>query len=172
MNYYQTYPNPPVQFNTYQPYQPPEMTMNYQQQPIMTMPSQISTYYPPMENGGINYTDSTMNQNYNPINTMTDSSTNSDFNRGMNHLVKSAHKDRGVMVKENGLNTPYHNPTNNIKGDNTERKKQLLNNIQQQMTLSRSSRLQELEKKRLEDEKYMSEMNNYYPFGRYLFVKV
>jgi hypothetical protein len=154
MNDYQMYPNNMNQltfnpnqqgYNDFTPYQPPQMGI------------------PNYNNQNNTFLNNTMPNSYNHNADMMPMQTG-DFNNNMNHLVRSTHKDRGVVMKENGGATPYNNNFQN--NQNVERKKQLLSNIQQQMTLSKSSKLQELERKRKEDEKYLNEMNNFYPFGR------
>jgi hypothetical protein len=158
MNDNYTYPiNEPIQYNSYQP------DNGNHQPPMMNIPQMNNPYYQ-MSNPQFN--NSTPNQ-YNPYH---HEPIPSDVNRSMNKLVKSAHKDRGIIVKDNGATTPYGN--NNFNEEHQQRKLQLLNNIQQQLSLTKSNKLLELEKRKKEDEKYLNDMNNFYPFGRYLNINV
>ena len=53
-----------------------------------------------------------------------------------------------------------------IKADERQRKKILLKNIQAQINLRKKKKLEELQKRKEEDEKYFKEMIEKYPFGR------
>ncbi len=72
----------------------------------------------------------------------------------------------------NKISTPYNYNTSrisstiDIKADERRRKKILLNNIQAQINLRKKTKLEELEKEKEEDKKYLKEMFEQYPFGR------
>lgn len=86
---------------------------------------------------------------------------NNDFNSSMNNIVRNNLKSRGISFRNDNI----HNSSNNSPLV-SDRKKLLLNSIQQQMGLTKNTKLQELERKRKEDEKYVLEMGTRYPFGR------
>ena len=78
-------------------------------------------------------------------------------------------------IKNNKISTPYNSynyntsrisSTIDIKADERRRKKILLNNIQTQINLRKKTKLEELEKEKEEDKKYLKEMFEQYPFGR------
>lgn len=108
-----------------------------------------------------NYTNP-MNQNY-PQNP-----DSNNFNSNMDNIVRSTLKSRGIVLKNDHNQSNLNNSPNMSYNRNqtAERKRALLNNIQQQMSLTNNSKLQELEKRKKEDEKYTNEMERGYPFGR------
>jgi hypothetical protein len=100
---------------------------------------------------------------------------NNNFNQNMNNIVKSTLKSRGVIFTQDDERQNPHNqniPVSSYRNNDnnnyevTERKKMLLNNIQQQISLTKNSKLLELEKKKLEEDKYVKDMQQFYPFGR------
>ena len=84
---------------------------------------------------------------------------NGNINQNMNEIVRNQLMSRGVHVGRN--NSPYY-----IKQQDQERKKILLENIQTQMGLAKNTKLKELQRKRQEDEQYLKDMVNSFPFGR------
>ena len=61
----------------------------------------------------------------------------------------------------------FHSPSpNQIRFEEQERKKILLNNIQSQINLTKKTKLEELKKRQEEDAKYLKDMVVSYPFGR------
>ena len=87
-------------------------------------------------------------------------------------------KENNNDINNNNINktpTPYNSynyntsrisSTIDIKADERRRKKILLNNIQAQINLRKKTKLEELEKEKEEDKKYLKEMFEQYPFGR------
>jgi hypothetical protein len=103
------------------------------------------------------------NQSFNNFNNNLNNTE--DFNRNMNNIVKSNLQSRGISFKNNNhdrsmTKSPYRH--------DKDKKKLLLNSIQQQIGMTKNSKFLELEKRRKEDEKYLTEMSSSYPFGRYL----
>jgi hypothetical protein len=94
---------------------------------------------------------------------------NQDFNN--NHIQSDY-----LPGNSNSLNSNQYNYNNNNQGNyinevtedinNINKKKNLMENIQQQISYNKNSKIKELERKRAEDQKYLSEMNNNFPFGR------
>lgn len=82
-----------------------------------------------------------------------------NINLDLNEYVRNKLLSRGITIARS---SPYY-----IKQQQEqERKKTLLENIQNQMNLSKNSKLKELQKKRIEDQKYLKDMINSFPFGR------
>jgi hypothetical protein len=116
-------------------------------------------------NTGFNYQNTFPQQEINnPPNQM-------NFNQNMDHIVRNTLISRGMLNtdhKQSNSFSPvhYNQKFENGAVDDKERKKMLLNNIQQQIVLTKNSKQMELERKRKEDEKYLNDMLNFYPFGR------
>lgn len=74
----------------------------------------------------------------------------------------------------NNYNSPeyYQNMNNHgrytgeILNEENSKKKNLMENIQQQIANNKNTKVKELERKRAEDQKYLSELNNNFPFGK------
>ena len=82
-----------------------------------------------------------------------------NINLDLNEYVRNKLLSRGITIARS---SPYY-----IKQQQEqERKKTLLENIQNQMNLSRNTKLKELQRKRIEDQKYLKDMINSFPFGR------
>ena len=82
-----------------------------------------------------------------------------NINLDLNEYVRNKLLSRGITIARS---SPYY-----IKQQQEqERKKTLLENIQNQMNLSKNSKLKELQRKRIEDQKYLKDMINSFPFGR------
>ena len=82
-----------------------------------------------------------------------------NINQNLNEIVRNQLMSRGITIGRN--NSPYY-----IKQQDQERKKVLLENIQTQMSLTKNTKLKELQRKRQEDEQYLKDMVNSFPFGR------
>ena len=104
-------------------------------------------------NGNNNY-NQTLNQNYN--NNINNNEQN--INNGMNEYVKKE-------LSSYGLNFRSPSPRQ-IRIEEQERKKMLLNNIQSQINLTKKTKLEELRKRQEEDAKYLKDMVISFPFGR------
>ena len=130
-----------------------------------------------------------LKNNNNENNTNTNSNNNSinkDLNESNNNSENDLNSSREQIYQnsnnntlnntKNRLSTPYNNNYNyqkgrisstmDIKENERERKKILLDNIQTQINLRRKTKLEELEKQKEEDVKYLKEMIEGYPFGR------
>ena len=129
------------------------------------------------------------NQNLQNINENNNINTNNNFNENINNNDSGLNTSRDQINNQNNnyntesnfnytksrLTTPY-NKYNfeinrisspiNIKAEESERKKILLDNIQAQINLRRQTKLNELQKTKEEDAKYLKEMFEKYPFGR------
>ena len=82
-----------------------------------------------------------------------------EINQGLNNYVRENLQSRGLHVGR--ISSPR-----SIKMNERERKKYLLNNIQNQINLTKMTKLEELKKRKEEDEKYLKDMIVNYPFGR------
>ena len=102
------------------------------------------------------------NQNYN-MNDMNDQQNNynndQNINNGMNDYVRKELSSHGM----NNLRSPS---PRQIRMEEQERKKILLNNIQSQINLTKKTKLEELKKRQEEDAKYLKDMVVCFPFGR------
>ena len=95
-----------------------------------------------------NYSQSNFNNYNNPM--------SPNINGGMNDYVKRELSSHGL-----NLRTPAQ-----IRIEEQERKKMLLNNIQSQINLTKKTKLEELRKRQEEDAKYLKDMVVCFPFGR------
>ena len=93
-----------------------------------------------------------MNQNYN----MDNNNMNTNINSGMNDYVKKELSSHGLNLRS----------PSQIRLEERERKKMLLNNIQSQINLTKKTKLEELRKRQEEDAKYLKDMVVCFPFGR------
>ena len=98
-----------------------------------------------------------LNQNYN-MNNNQQSYNEQNINSGMNEYVRKE-------LSSHGLNLRSPSPRQ-IRIEEQERKKMLLNNIQSQINLTKKTKLEELRKRQEEDAKYLKDMVVSYPFGR------
>ena len=96
----------------------------------------------------------TLNQNYN--NNINNNEQN--INNGMNEYVNKE-------LASHGLNLRSPSPRQ-IRLEEQERKRMLLNNIQSQINLTKKTKLEELRKRQEEDAKYLKDMVICFPFGR------
>jgi len=131
---------------------------------------------------------------YDPSNPNFQSNVNNNFNPNANTNQKNPEMNYNINPNINQI--PNGNPTNtfinNYENNNNNnnsvspnknlqqnsiigsnpidsehlKKKTLMQGIQQQLQNNKNSKMQELLKKRMEDQKYLADMNNYNPFGR------
>ena len=104
-----------------------------------------------------NMNDNNYNQNYNINNQRNNNGQN--INNGMNEYVRKELSSHGM----NNLRSPS---PRQIRMEEQERKKMLLNNIQSQINLTKKTKLEELKKRQEEDAKYLKDMVVCFPFGR------
>ena len=95
---------------------------------------------------------------YNQIYNSNINTSEQNINNGMNEYVKKE-------LSSNGLNIRSPSPRQ-LRIEEQERKKILLNNIQSQINLTKKTKLEELRKRQEEDAKYLKDMVIYFPFGR------
>ena len=110
-------------------------------------------------NMNINYDNynQNLNQNYG-MNNNQQNYNDQNINSGMNEYVRKE-------LSSHGLNLRSPSPRQ-IRMEEQERKKMLLNNIQSQINLTKKTKLEELRKRQEEDAKYLKDMVVSYPFGR------
>ena len=98
-----------------------------------------------------------LNNGYN--NNYRNDNFGNNINQGMNEYSKNEVSSRG--------NINFRSPSpRQIRMEEQERKKTLLNNIQSQINLTRQTKLEQMKKNKEEDAKYLKDMMVYYPFGR------
>ena len=69
-------------------------------------------------------------------------------------------------LESRGLHVGRSISPRSIRLSNLDRKKTLLENIQAQINLKKRTKLEELNKRKQEDAKYLQDMVIFYPFGR------
>ena len=107
-----------------------------------------------------NYNYNVNNENFqNPNSYNGYNKQNMEINRDMNNYFRSLLKSRGVHLSRV-------NPYQNIKEEENNRKKVYMENIKNQISLLKQSKLKELKKRENEDKQYLKDMINSYPFGR------
>ena len=110
----------------------------------------------------LNNNNNNYNQNYN-MNDMNNQQNNynndQNINNGMNDYVRKELSSHGM----NNLRSPS---PRQIRMEEQERKKILLNNIQSQINLTKKTKLEELKRRQEEDAKYLKDMVVCFPFGR------
>ena len=84
---------------------------------------------------------------------------NQDINIGLNEWVRNDLESRGLHVGRNIS-------PRSIRLSQIDKKKTLLENIQAQINLKKKTKLEELNKRKQEDAKYLQDMVIFYPFGR------
>ena len=82
-----------------------------------------------------------------------------DINIGLNEWVRNDLESRGLHVGRSVS-------PRSIRMSQMDKKKTLLENIQAQINLKKRSKLEELNKRKQEDAKYLQDMVIFYPFGR------
>ena len=122
-----------------------------------------------------NYYNNDMNNNNNNNNIMEENYENNnipnnqnnnnlyksqDINIGLNEWVKNDLVARGLHVGRSVVSP------RSIRMSQLDRKKTLLENIQAQINLKKRNKLEELNKRKQEDAKYLQDMVIFYPFGR------
>jgi hypothetical protein len=94
---------------------------------------------------------------------------NSNFNQNSNHMNQemnfNMNQANNQIPNGNHAANNFNNNNNPLNGENLK-KKLLMEGIQQQIQNNKNSKLQELIKKKMEDQKYLTDMNTYNPFGR------
>ena len=83
-----------------------------------------------------------------------------DINIGLNEWVRNDLVARGLHVRRSVVSP------RSIRMSQLDRKKTLLENIQAQINLKKRNKLEELNKRKQEDAKYLQDMVIFYPFGR------
>ena len=83
-----------------------------------------------------------------------------DINIGLNEWVRNDLVARGLHVGRSVVSP------RSIRMSQLDRKKTLLENIQAQINLKKRNKLEELNKRKQEDAKYLQDMVIFYPFGR------
>ena len=107
-----------------------------------------------------NYNYNVNNENFqNPNSYNGYNKQNMEINRDMNNYFRSLLKSRGVHLSRG-------NSYQDIKEEENNRKKVYMENIKNQISLLKQSKLKELKKRENEDKQYLKDMINSYPFGR------
>jgi len=115
------------------------------------------------------------NQNLQNNDNKNEDNVNNENNLNNNNLKESNNIENNNDINNNKISNPYNSfnyntsrisSTIDIKADERRRKKILLNNIQAQINLRKKTKLEELQKEKEEDKKYLKEMFEQYPFGR------
>ena len=99
-----------------------------------------------------------MNQNYNN-NNQQNNNMDQNINNGMNEYVRKE-------LSSHEINPIYSASPQQLRREEQERKKMLLNNIQSQINLTKKTKLEELKKRQEEDAQYLKDMVVCFPFGR------
>jgi len=111
-------------------------------------------------NNSNNINNENMNMNINQnINNENNLYKSEDINVGLNKWVKNDLNSLGLHVGRS-------NSPNTIRISHRDKKKLLLENIQAQINLRKKTKLEELNKRKQEDAKYLQDMVIFYPFGR------
>ena len=137
--------------------------------------------------GGANQ-DNNYNQPYNKMNSMSGYPRGSYMNEmnninNMNNNINQNQQNFGNtynmgnrnytpnpnqgMNGQNPFNNSFRSPSpRQIRMEELEKKKTLLNNIQSQINLTRQNKMEQMNKNKEEDAKYLRDMMVYYPFGK------
>ena len=137
--------------------------------------------------GGANQ-DNNYNQPYNKMNSMSGYPRGSYINEmnninNMNNNINQNQQNFGNtynmgnrnytpnpnqgMNGQNPFNNSFRSPSpRQIRMEELEKKKTLLNNIQSQINLTRQNKMEQMNKNKEEDAKYLRDMMVYYPFGK------
>ena len=115
-------------------------------------------------NNNINYNNNypnnqNINYSYSPNEYNGYNNFNNSINQEMNNYFRTELKSRGINLTRG-------NSIQNIREQERERKKALRDNIESQIALSKQTKLEELMRKRKEDEQYLKDMEICFPFGR------
>ena len=125
-------------------------------------PNNNNNYY---NNDMNNNNNNIMEENYENNNIPNNQNNNNlyksqDINIGLNEWVKNDLVARGLHVGRSVVSP------RSIRMSQLDRKKTLLENIQAQINLKKRNKLEELNKRKQEDAKYLQDMVIFYPFGR------
>ena len=125
-------------------------------------PNNNSYYNNDMNNNNNN---NIMEENYENNNIPNNQNNNNlyksqDINIGLNEWVRNDLVARGLHVGRSVVSP------RSIRMSQLDRKKTLLENIQAQINLKKRNKLEELNKRKQEDAKYLQDMVIFYPFGR------
>ena len=126
-------------------------------------PNNNSYYNNDMNNNNNN--NNIMEENYENNNIPNNQNNNNlyksqDINIGLNEWVRNDLVARGLHVGRSVVSP------RSIRMSQLDRKKTLLENIQAQINLKKRNKLEELNKRKQEDAKYLQDMVIFYPFGR------
>ena len=128
-------------------------------------PENMNQLYMQQSNSRINNNIKNYNQNYlSQSNEFSNGDARSyndvnNINQGLNNIVRKDLKSRGIV----NLNS---SPFQQNRAREVERKAEILQNIKQQINLDKKNKMDELENKKIEDDKYLYAMENSYPFGK------
>ena len=109
-------------------------------------------------NNNMNYNNNQNQQNF----------ANTYDNRNYNQMNRNytPNPNQGMNI-QNSFNNSFRSPSpRQIRMEELEKKKMLLNNIQSQINLTRQNKIEQMNKNKEEDAKYLRDMMVYYPFGR------
>lgn len=125
------------------------------------------------------------NNNLNPNTNANIYQTNPDMNYNINLNMNQIPKGNLINTLPNNNNnnqSPNRNTLNNTlnsrkntdaaflgnapESENNTKKKNIMEGIQQQIQSNKNTKMQDLIKKKMEDQKYLADMNTYNPFGR------
>ena len=125
-------------------------------------PNNNNNYY---NNDMNNNNNNIMEENYENNNIPNNQNNNNlyksqDINIGLNEWVRNDLVARGLHVGRSVVSP------RSIRMSQLDRKKTLLENIQAQINLKKRNKLEELNKRKQEDAKYLQDMVIFYPFGR------
>ena len=128
---------------------------------FFNLPNNNNNYNNEMNNRNINNNNIESNNNMNNQNQNENNLYRSqDINTGLNEWVRNDLESRGLHIRRS-VNSPR-----SIRMFQMDRKKTLLDNIQAQINLKNRTKLEELNKRKQEDAKYLQDMVIFYPFGR------
>ena len=106
---------------------------------------------------------SNINNMNNNINQNQQNFTNT-YNMGNRNYTPNPNQG---MNGQNSFNNSFRSPSpRQIRMEELEKKKTLLNNIQSQINLTRQNKMEQMNKNKEEDAKYLRDMMVYYPFGK------
>ena len=109
-------------------------------------------------------------QNYNDYNGANNQNRNYNYQQNNNNYEQSINSGMNDYVRKelgaHGLTNLRSLSPRQIRLEEQERKRMLLNNIQSQINLTKKTKLEELRKRQEEDAKYLKDMVVCFPFGR------
>ena len=137
---------------------------NYNNQNNYNNNNNYNDNYPYDYNNQNNY------NNYNNTNSQDQfpnyNKSNFFINGDMNNYFRSLLKSRGIGLSRGNLLNKGNDKFEDLRQREQDRKKILMNNILNQISLSNTSKLEELERQKKEDQQYLKDMINSFPFGR------